>query len=103
MTRKPTLADAILSLVPNAQFSTEEFSDTNYNINWFQPTNPTVTKDQIETERSRLISIWESLEYQRKRVEAYPPIGEQLDIIYHQGLDAWKEQIDAIKEAFPKP
>lgn len=39
----------------------------------------------------------------RNRQKAYPSIEDQLDIIYHKGLDAWKAQIKNVKDAFPKP
>ena len=35
-----------------------------------------------------------------KRV--YPPIADQLDDIYHNGIDGWKATIKAIKDANPK-
>ena len=37
------------------------------------------------------------------RTSAYPPIAEQLDQIYHEGIDAWKETIAAVKAEYPKP
>ena len=40
-------------------------------------------------------------DYKEKRTEAYPPIGEQLDKIYHHGIDAWKSDIKMIKDQFP--
>jgi fructose-1,6-bisphosphatase len=40
--------------------------------------------------------------YIAKRQQAYPSIADQLDLIYHQGLDAWKSAIQAVKEEFPK-
>lgn len=40
--------------------------------------------------------------YIAKRQQAYPSIADQLDILYHQGLDAWKSAIQAVKEEFPK-
>jgi hypothetical protein len=40
--------------------------------------------------------------YIAKRQQAYPSIPDQLDLIYHQGLDAWKSAIQAVKEEFPK-
>ena len=40
--------------------------------------------------------------YKEKRAKAYPSIPDQLDLIYHQGLDAWKSAIQAVKEEFPK-
>ena len=42
--------------------------------------------------------------YIQKRLEAYPAIGEQLDYIFHNGLEAWKTDIiQPIKDQFPKP
>ena len=42
--------------------------------------------------------------YIQKRQEAYPAIGEQLDYIFHNGLEAWKTDIiQPIKDQFPKP
>lgn len=40
--------------------------------------------------------------YVAKRVGAYPSIEDQLDKIYHEGIDAWKADIQAIKNANPK-
>lgn len=40
--------------------------------------------------------------YKEKRAREYPPIADQLDLIYHEGIDAWKEQINIIKEKYPK-
>lgn len=41
--------------------------------------------------------------YNEKRGAEYPSIEDQLDILYHEGFDAWKAQITAIKEKYPKP
>lgn len=41
--------------------------------------------------------------YGPARKAAYPSIEEQLDILYHQGMDAWKAVIQAVKDANPKP
>ena len=43
-----------------------------------------------------------STEYTRNRAEAYPPIEDQLDDIYHNGIDAWKATIKTIKDKYPK-
>ena len=40
--------------------------------------------------------------YKEQRATAYPSIADQLDTIYHEGLDAWKATILAVKEEFPK-
>ena len=41
-------------------------------------------------------------QYKYSRATAYPSIADQLDTIYHEGLDAWKATILAVKEEFPK-
>jgi hypothetical protein len=40
--------------------------------------------------------------YSELRAAAYPPIVDQLDTIFHGGLDAWKAEIQAIKTKYPK-
>jgi hypothetical protein len=40
--------------------------------------------------------------YSELRAAAYPPIVDQLDTIFHGGLDAWKAEIRAVKTQFPK-
>ena len=41
-------------------------------------------------------------QYKFDRAAAYPSIADQLDTIYHSGIDAWKATITAVKEEFPK-
>ena len=41
-------------------------------------------------------------EYQYKRADEYPSIVDQLDEIYHNGIDGWKTKIKAIKDKHPK-
>jgi hypothetical protein len=40
--------------------------------------------------------------YKGQRAAAYPSIQDQLDLLYHGGMDAWKAAITAVKEEFPK-
>ena len=40
--------------------------------------------------------------YTEARRAEYPPIEEQLDKIYHSGVDAWKAEIKTIKDKYPK-
>ena len=37
-------------------------------------------------------------QYKYDRATAYPSIADQLDTIYHSGIDAWKAQITAVKQ-----
>ena len=45
---------------------------------------------------------WEAKKYQRDRATEYPPIANQLDDLYHNGIDGWKTTIKAIKDKYPK-
>ena len=41
--------------------------------------------------------------YKDLRAAEYPPLPEQLDYIYHNGVDAWKtDMIDPVKNKYPK-
>jgi predicted lipoprotein len=40
--------------------------------------------------------------YKGLRQAEYPSIADQLDTLYHSGLDAWKAQIKTVKDKFPK-
>ena len=40
--------------------------------------------------------------YKEKREIEYPEVVDQLDDIYHNGLDGWKATIKAIKDKYPK-
>jgi hypothetical protein len=41
--------------------------------------------------------------YKSQRRAEYPSIEDQLDDIYHNGIDAWKATIKTIKDKYPKP
>tara|TARA_R100001460_G_scaffold29972_1_gene59335 strand:+ start:31 stop:303 length:273 start_codon:yes stop_codon:yes gene_type:complete len=40
--------------------------------------------------------------YINKRLLEYPSIADQLDDLYHNGIDGWKTTIKAIKDKYPK-
>jgi alpha-glucosidase (family GH31 glycosyl hydrolase) len=41
--------------------------------------------------------------YKEQRAKEYPAIADQLDYIYHNGIDAWKtDMIDPVKTKYPK-
>lgn len=51
-----------------------------------------------------LVNAWVDPEqYKYQRAQEYPAIADQLDYIYHNGIDAWKEDmIDPVKNKYPK-
>ena len=59
-----------------------------------------------ETKRTKhmatLKAEWEAIKYKRDRAVAYPPMADQLDDIYHNGVDEWKKTIKAVKDKYPK-
>ena len=40
--------------------------------------------------------------YVDKRLAEYPSIADQLDDIYHNGIDEWKKTIKVVKDKYPK-
>ena len=42
-------------------------------------------------------------EYKNKRAAEYPSVVDQLDLIFHSGVDAWKAKIKETKDKYPKP
>jgi len=76
--------------------------EDNYDSNVKCSSKPTWT--DFITERDRLDALDIANQYKVDRANEYPEIGEQLDYIYHNGIEAWKTDIiQPIKEAHPKP
>ena len=71
----------------------------------FDKDGKSVTLDQskIDAARATLNAEYAALEYSRNRAAEYPPIEDQLDDIYHNGVAGWKTTIKAIKDKYPKP
>ena len=60
-------------------------------------------EDGMPNKREKTRSEIEAdLNYSEKRVAEYPSVVDQLDNIYHNGIDAWKVDIKAVKDAHPK-
>jgi hypothetical protein len=61
-------------------------------------------KKVISDAENKVISDGEaSITYVDKRLAEYPIMGDQLDDIYHNGIDGWKATIKAVKDRYPKP
>ena len=54
-------------------------------------------------EQEALVAQFAANEYKHKRALEYPSHADQLDKIFHEGIDAWKAEIQAVKDAYPKP
>ena len=94
------LAQALNALVPNCAFGC---GDTYDSIEWYSTnTKPLPTEQEVVEKDAELKYQEEVNVYQEKRKLEYPDWGDQLDKIYHSGIDAWKTDIKAIKDKYPK-
>ena len=93
------LDKAILKINPKAEFSINS-NDIN-KITWHNGTTPIPT-NEILAKQQELIAEYNAKQYQRDRANEYPSIVDQLDDIFHNGIDGWKETIQTIKDKYPK-
>jgi len=61
-------------------------------------TKITLVQSEIDAARTELAK----LDYQKKRAAEYPSVVDQLDDIYHNGIDGWKATIKTTKDKYPK-
>ena len=57
---------------------------------------------QVEIDMTAVNAWVDPNTYKYQRAKEYPSIADQLDTLYHGGLDAWKAQIKTVKDKFPK-
>jgi len=93
------IAKSILAINSNAQFSIE--AEDIKKITWYNNTTPIAEAD-ILAKQKELQTAYDNVKYQRDRAEAYPSIVDQLDDLYHNGIDGWKKTIKAVKDKYPK-
>jgi len=63
----------------------------------------TLVQSAIDSARTTLDAEAAAIAYQGQRKAEYPSIEDQLDDIYHNGIDAWKATIKTTKDKYPKP
>ena len=103
-----TIADAILAINPNAEI-TVNAEDLNQ-ITWLNGTTP-IPKADIEAKMNEMANEPEQSNYAQQRRNAYPEIGDQLDMLWHSiDQDAELKQkyfdfyqaIKSVKVKYPK-
>ena len=81
---------------------TNQVNEKCYDVNG----NPVeIDEDAVAVEEARLQSDFDAQEYARNRATAFPSIGDQLDMQYHDQLDGtttWKDAIAKVKADNPK-
>jgi len=63
----------------------------------------TLEQSKIDAARTAINKELADTKYQRDRAAEYPSVVDQLDLIYHSGIDAWKAKIKETKDKYPKP
>jgi hypothetical protein len=58
--------------------------------------------NEVAYDKSAVEAYVKANEYKQLRAAAYPSFADQFDTIFHEGIDAWKAQIQAVKDRFPK-
>ena len=92
------MGQAIGLLRPGATFGIRNGDE----LEWLDTTQTQPTQSEIDAEVIRLQAEYDNAQYARDRAEAYPSLADQLDDIYHNGIDAWKAEIKAVKDKYPK-
>ena len=76
----------------------DSFSDYQYLVDGYYTEKDRLIdkeeKDAIEAEATRT--------YADRREREYPEVVDQLDDIYHNGIDGWKATIKIVKDKYPK-
>ena len=92
-----TKGQALFALRPGAEWNVLDGK-----IEWLDSEQTQPTEEEIVQKIAELEYTEEVEDYKRVRELAYPSTGEQFDKIFHEGIDAWKAGIQAIKDAHPK-
>ena len=93
------IINSILAINSEAVVAVEENNVDK--ITWLESTTP-ISKADILAKQKQLVTAYANNKYQRDRAKAYPSIADQLDDIYHNGVDEWKKTIKAVKDKYPK-
>ena len=57
---------------------------------------------EVSAKQTELQAEYDANEYQRQRAAEYPSWQDQLDDIFHNGIDGWKSTVQAVKDKYPK-
>ena len=95
---EPIKVDAVRALCPNAEFSISGGVITFIDLKG----DSKPSDSAIDAKLTELTTAYNNKKYQRDRVAEYPSVVDQLDDIYHNGIDAWKATIKKTKDKYPK-
>ena len=92
-----------LGFTPEVDYVLQNNSDgTGTFIAEWISSSPQPTVAEIEAAEIVWQTEYDAKAYARSREVEYPSIADQLDDIYHNGIDAWKATIKVTKDKYPK-
>ena len=97
------LAKALRDLYPEKEWVWRGDTNDISGLEWLDD-SPKPTKEQLLSHKDLLIEKFNKDKYKRDRASEYPPIGDQLDALFHAGVfpDEMAEKIQAVKDMYPK-
>jgi len=99
----PEIMDAIKAIDSNAWVGCT--SNDIKKIHWRDNNPNNITEEQILSKLAELQAEYDAQAYARNRASAFPSIGDQLDMQYHDLLDGtttWKDAVAKVKSDNPK-
>jgi hypothetical protein len=57
---------------------------------------------EVMYDKAAVQAYLEANAYKELRAAEYPSFADQFDLLYHGGIDAWKNAIEAVKNKYPK-
>ena len=91
------IVNAIRNLRPGASYAVRDSV-----IEWRDDSQTQPSTSELEAEDAKTKKAYTDNKYQRDRAAEYPSVVDQLDDIYHNGIDAWKATIKTTKDKYPK-
>lgn len=93
---------ALINLKPNSSFVWKDEEDFSTLVYRTEETD-VPTFDEIKAQAVKDEAEYTKNKYQRDRAADYPSWQEQMDLLYHGGVDALKAELKKTKDKFPKP
>ena len=103
------IIEAILKINPNAIVHVRGSDINTCEMEWLEGTTP-ISKADIKAKMDEMVNEPEQSNYAQQRRNAYPEIGDQLDLLYKDIVNGtltssgeFAKAIKATKDKYPKP
>ena len=97
-----TLEDYLVGLHTGQWFGWSDSKNKTYANLVIHSDDVKPTEQECTDGVAALQATYDGQDYARSRESEYPSIADQLDNIYHNGIDGWKATIKTTKDKYPK-